>query len=156
MSELTLDQKATNYETMKHIMLVQKNLHTVCKHLLNRAEDHDASKLTSPEVEIFTEETKHLAGLTYGSPEYAANLKRIAPALEHHYANNRHHANHFKNGVNDMNLVDVIEMYCDWAASCKRHNDGNLNKSIEHNADRYSLSPQLVKIFENSTFLFGE
>jgi hypothetical protein len=56
--------------------------------------------------------------------------------------------------VNDMNLVDLIEMFCDWKASSTRHNDGNIRKSIEINGNRFNLSPQLIKIFENTAELF--
>jgi hypothetical protein len=35
------------------------------------------------------------------------------------------------------------------------HNSGNIRKSIEINADRFKLSPQLVQILENTAdFLF--
>ena len=74
----------------------------------------------------------------------------MGPALAHHYANNRHHPEHHKNGVDDMTLIDVLEMLIDWKAASERHNDGNILKSIEKNADRFGLSPQLVKILENT------
>lgn len=74
----------------------------------------------------------------------------MKPALDHHYAKNRHHCEHMADGINDMNLIDVIEMFCDWKAATLRHNDGNLRKSIEHNAKRFGMQSQLVKIFENT------
>ena len=49
-----------------------------------------------------------------------------------------------------MNLLDLIEMFCDWSASSQRHHDGNIRKSIEVNADRFGMSPQLTRIFENT------
>jgi hypothetical protein len=80
--------------------------------------------------------------------------------LDHHYANNRHHPQHHKRGVNDMTLVDVLEMLVDWKAASERHNDGNILKSIEINGrpDRFDLSPQLIQILENTakTFLGGQ
>ena len=153
---LTLEQQATNYDTMKHIHLVGKMVNKIVVRLLERAEKHDDSKLHAPEVQDFTEQTPKLAGLTYGSPEYFAQLKAFQPTLDHHYANNRHHPQHFKNGIEDMNLVDLIEMFCDWNASGKRHHDGNLRKSIEVNAGRFNINPQLVKILENSMELFDK
>ena len=75
----------------------------------------------------------------------------MKPALEHHYAKNRHHPEHHKNGINDMNLIDLIEMFCDWKASSERQNDGNILKSIEINGKRFHMSPQLIEIFENTT-----
>lgn len=153
---LTTDQKATNYDTFRHIERVRNLLNTCVVDLLRRAELHDQTKLESPEVEAFTEYTPKLATCTYGSDEYKGYLVAIKPALDHHYAHNRHHPEHHKNGVDDMNLLDIVEMLCDWKAASERHNDGNIRKSIEVNADRFRLSPQLVKILENTAdVMFG-
>lgn len=148
--KLTVEQQATNYETMKHIRQVGILLHKVAAELLSRADEHDQSKLASPEVEMFTEMTSKLADCVYGSEEYNEFRKKLDPVLQHHYANNRHHPEHFKNGVNDMNLVDLIEMLCDWKASSTRHNTGNIRKSIEINAPRFGINQQLVSILENT------
>lgn len=151
---LTIEEQATNYQTMKHIRLVSKLLNMVSVELLRRADVHDQSKLERPEVEMFTEFTKKLATSTYGSPEYEAFRKAMGPALAHHYANNDHHPEHFKDGIDDMNLLQLIEMLCDWKASSTRHNDGNIRKSIEINANRFGLSPQLVRILKNTASMF--
>lgn len=155
-SKLTLEQQATNYETMKHIREVGILLHKVAKELLDRADAHDQSKLDSPEVELFTEHTPSLAGLVYGSQEYTECRQKLAPALAHHYAKNRHHPEHFKDGVNDMTLVDIVEMICDWKASSTRHHTGNIRKSIEINAERFRIGPQLVQILENTADLLDD
>lgn len=155
MSEkLTQEQEATNYHTFRHIERVRNLLNDMIVELLRRGEKHDQSKLASPEVELFTEFTPKLAGCTYGSPEYEGYRKAMGEALAHHYANNRHHPEHFKNGIEDMNLLDLVEMICDWKAASERHNDGNIRKSIEKNADRFRISPQLVCILENTADLF--
>lgn len=143
-------EKATNYDTFRHIERVRNLLNVCVQDLIRRGELHDQTKLESPEVEAFTEYTPKLAACTYGSDEYKGYLAAIKPALDHHYANNRHHPEHHKEGVNDMNLLDIMEMLCDWKAASERHNDGNIRKSIEINANRFSLSPQLVRILENT------
>ena len=150
---LTIEEQATNYQTMRHIERVRNLLDNIAAHLLRRGKDHDQSKLERPEVELFTEHTARLAGMTYGTAEYTAALADLGPALRHHYSRNRHHPEHHKHGIDDMNLVDLVEMLCDWKAASERHNDGNIRTSIEHNADRFSMSPQLVRIFENSVDL---
>jgi hypothetical protein len=150
---LTVEQQATNYQTMLHIQTVQRFLFVMIIELQHRAAEHDQSKLASPEVDIFTEFTPKLAASTYGSDEYKAFLAEMKPALDHHYANNSHHPEHFKNGIEDMNLLDIIEMFCDWKAATLRHNNGNLRKSTEINANRFGMSPQLVKIMENTVGL---
>jgi len=148
--KLTIEQQATNYDTMKHIRYVGILLHKVACELLNRADNHDQSKLASPEVEMFTEMTDKLAACEYGSEEYNDFRKKLDPILQHHYAHNRHHPEHFKDGINDMNLIDLIEMLCDWKASSTRHNTGNIRKSIEINAPRFGINQQLVGILENT------
>jgi hypothetical protein len=116
---------------------------------------HDASKLESPEAEIFEEYTPKLSGLTYGSPEYMAMLEKIKPALDHHYAKNMHHPENHKNGIRDMSLIDIIEMFCDWKAATLRHADGNIRKSIEVNQQRFGYSDDLKQIFINTIPYLG-
>lgn len=154
---MTVEIQATRYEISQHITRVRNLLNTMSWELLRRGELHDLSKLQTPEIEALTEQRlkKSQAKITYNSDEYKAGLKELESALAHHYANNRHHPQHFKNGVNGMNLVDLFEMFCDWKASSELHNDGNLRMSIEENANRFGMSPQLVQIFENSVDLFN-
>jgi hypothetical protein len=147
---LTEEQQAVNFETMRHIEMVRNLLNKIIGELIVRGQKHDQSKLRPPEVELFTEYTGKLRHMTYGSEEYTKTLEAMGPALKHHYANNRHHPEHFKDGIEDMSIVDLIEMLCDWKAASTRHNDGNLRKSIEINGNRFRMSPQLIKIFENS------
>lgn len=143
-------------ETIKHIWNVQKYMKIIVDALVNRAMKHDASKLESPEVETFTEYTPKLAKSTYGSDEYNSFLKEMNVALNHHYASNRHHPEHFSGGINDMTLVDIVEMLCDWKAASLRQNDGNLLKSIEINAKRFGYDAQLKQIFINTAKLLDE
>jgi hypothetical protein len=143
-------------ETQKHIETVRKYIRFIIDKIDIRGVKHDASKLESPEVEVFAEHTKILKNLTYGSEEYNAQLELLKPALEHHYAANRHHPEHFINGINDMTLVDLIEMFCDWKASTLRQNDGNLLKSIELNAERFNIDPQLKQILINTARMIDE
>ena len=88
--------------------------------------------------------------------QYIEALEKLKPALEHHYASNRHHPEHFVNGINDMTLIDVVEMFCDWKASTLRHNDGNLLKSIEINAERFNMDGQLKQILMNTARMLDE
>lgn len=148
--KLTVEQKACNNDTFRHIERVRNLLNEFITELLERGRLHDQSKLESPEVEAFTEFTPKLASCTYGSPEYEEYRKAMGYALDHHYANNRHHPEHHKEGINDMTLLDILEMLADWKAASERHNNGNILKSIEKNADRFGISPQLVRILENT------
>ena len=99
MTDLTLEQRAMNSETWAHINRVRFFLNLCQQHLMMRGEEHDQSKLKSPEVEAFTEHTERLRGLTYGSDEYKASLKSLGPALDHHYANNSHHPEFYQHWI---------------------------------------------------------
>jgi hypothetical protein len=127
-------------DTFRHIQLVQKNLHKAVQNLIARGEAHDQSKLVTPEVEVFDEFTPKLETSTYGSAEYKQFLKDMKPALDHHYANNTHHPEHYENGINGMSFLDVIELLADWHAATKRHADGNILESIEKNQERFKYS----------------
>ena len=139
------------FKTIRHIEAVRNYLNLCIKELLHRGEQHDQSKLQSPEREMFDEFTEKLRATTYGSPEYKAMTKQMKKgALAHHYANNRHHPEHHKNGIKDMNFIDIVEMLCDWKASSMRHNDGNILKSIEIQQEKLGFSDDLRIIFENT------
>ena len=143
-------------ETQKHIEAVRRYIRFMIDKIDMRGVKHDASKLESPEVEIFAEYTPKLNNTTFGSDEYYQNLAEMKPALDHHYVSNRHHPEHFVNGINDMTLVDILEMFCDWKASTLRHNDGNLLKSIETNAERFNMDGQLRQILINTARMLDE
>lgn len=154
---LTSGQKLSNYETLQHIELVMQYLAAMQHELQKRMFSHDRSKLQSPEMEMFEKFTDRLAGLTYGSDEYNQNLEEMkTTALGHHYENNRHHPQFFANGVDDMNLIDILEMTCDWFASCQRHRNGDPWKSLEINTTRFNLSPQLASIMGNTIRLMQD
>jgi len=141
---------SSKLETKEHILNVTEAMGHICSELLKRALNHDASKLVPPELEYFDKFTPLLKTLKYGTPKYQASLDELKPALDHHYAHNRHHPEHHKDGVSGMNLVDIIEMFCDWYAATKRTKDGSFENSIEISCKRFQISEQLTKIFHNA------
>ena len=144
-------------DTLKHIKRVKFYIKNSVKELYKRAKLHDHDKIyNSIEKALFDEFTSKLKNCTYGSDEYKSNLESLKPALEIHYLNNRHHPEHFTNGINEMNLIDLLEMICDWKASSERHTDGDILKSIEINQERFGYSDDLKNIFVNTAiFLKG-
>lgn len=143
-------------ETYEHIELVRKLIGDIIVELIKRQAIHDKTKLKSPEVEIFDKYTPLLSSISYDSVAYNKVKKEMNTALVHHYANNRHHPEHYKNGIRDMSLVDLIEMLCDWKASSVRQNNGNILKSIDSNQIRFEYSDDLKQILRNTlTFLEG-
>lgn len=160
MPDTTSDTTESRYDsrpdTYQHIHKVQGLLSMAASLLLDRADLHDLSKLASPELEIFDKMTPLLKGSTYGSPEYQGFLAAMKPALDHHYANNRHHPEHFgEDGIRGMNLIDIVEMFCDWTAASQRHADGNIEESLKTNQKRFGFSDELMQIFRNTVSVLG-
>lgn len=151
---MTIDE--CRVETQKHIEKVRKYIRFFTDKLTTRGVNHDASKLESPEIELFAEYTDTLKNLTYDSLEYQKSLEDLKTALDHHYAIYRHHPEHFVNGINDMNLIDLVEMLADWKAASERQKDGNLLQSIEKNTERFNISDQLKQILLNTAKTLDE
>ncbi|AMM44995.1 hypothetical protein SP15_195 [Bacillus phage SP-15] len=137
-------------DTREHIQHVQEYMSQMANKIIIRGLVHDASKLESPELETFTEYTPKLANTTYGSEEYFKSLEGMKVALNHHYQMNSHHPEHYENGINGMDLLDLVEMICDWKAATLRHNDGDIKKSLETNRGRFKIDSQLYEILSNT------
>lgn len=143
-------------DTEKHIKNVRAFLGAFCGELALRADSHDRSKLNDPEKDIFDEFTPKLKNLDYGSDEYRECLSSMGIALKHHYEVNRHHPEHFENGIDDMNLIDLVEMFFDWYAATLRHENGNMFSSLGINKNRFNISNQLFNVFANTIKTFKE
>lgn len=145
----------SSVDTLLHIKRVNELLIRFSKDLMYRAICHDNSKLKEPEKTDFDRLTPLLKSLEYGSQEYNDSLAKLQVALKHHYENNSHHPEHYENGVNGMDLLDLVEMFFDWKAATERTKDGSVEKSIQINSNRFGLAPQLVDIFNNTLRNYG-
>lgn len=90
-----------------------------------------------------------MSHIKYGTPEYE-KVKQIAmPAILLHYERNSHHPEFYDNGINGMDLLDLVEMKCDWIAAGRRNKDSSMENSIKFNKERFKISDQLCKILSN-------
>lgn|SRR3990167_2274769 len=139
------------FKTMRHVETVRNYLNEVIRELLSRQEQHDQTKFENPERDIFDKYTPLLRGVTYGSDEYKRMVAEMGPAVKHHQESYRHHPEFFGgDGVSGMNLIDLLEMICDWKSSTMRHADGDIYRSIEINQKRFGYSDELKKILKNT------
>lgn len=151
LSKRAEETKDSTNETFKHIKRVEQLLNKVIKELLVRAEQHDAAKITHPkEKPLFDSHSDTLKDVEYNSKEYKEFLKELEPALQHHYSIYRHHPEHFEKGINDMNLIDLMEMLADWKASSERYKDGDIRESLKKNAKRFKIDSKIMKLLENT------
>jgi hypothetical protein len=137
-------------DTHEHIAQVRGLVLGVAGNLTERAHQHDRSKLEPPEVGVFDRVTPELAELTYGSDEYKASLASMGDALTHHYEKNDHHPEHFPGGIHSMNLIQLTEMLCDWIAATRRHDDGDIHRSIDQNAERFGYDLEVRQLLHNT------
>lgn len=133
-------------DTIEHICTVQTFMMRAEHEWSERMREHDQSKLCEPEKSIFDKYTPLLKGCTYNSDEYKQYLAEMKPALDHHYAENSHHPEHYPDGVNGMSLLDLREMLCDWKAATARHADGSMLNSLRLNRKRFDIPDNLFII----------
>lgn len=142
--------------TRTHIQDVNTLLLVAANNLIARAIGHDESKLGEEEHEKFSLAASKFKepGNEYGSEGYEKTKEWLGSALEHHYANNSHHPEHYPDGVQGMNLLDILEMLIDWkAASARRSADGVLNLTM--NAENHKIPDDLMRIIRNTADHLG-
>jgi hypothetical protein len=137
-------------DTHEHIAQVRGLLLGAAADLTERAHRHDRSKLEDPEVSVFDEYTPKLSGSTYGSEEYKTFLAGMGEGLQHHYAVNDHHPEHFDCGIKEMDLIQLTEMLCDWIAATRRHDDGDIHRSIDQNAERFEYGEEITRLLHDT------
>lgn len=143
-------------DTLRHSLRVAELMGELIKELLDRSIRHDLSKTREPERAVYDDVVPRLRAAAYGSPEYQTLVDAMGEGLRHHYAHNRHHPEHFPDGVNGMTLVDLVEMLADWKAATERTSPlGDLADSLPVNAERFAIAPQLMEILENTARHFG-
>jgi hypothetical protein len=130
-----------------HIALVRNKITFFSNYLYEQTALHDVSKLQEPEKSMFDEWTPKLKEAEFGSDEYKLALSNMGEGLKHHYENNRHHPEHFENGIADMNLLDVVEMVCDWVASAEIK---GVPVDLEYLSHRFGISDDLKGIIANT------
>ena len=150
LTEAAEEKYDSSADTKKHIAQIQKTMNVLIADIEKRKREHDQSKLSSPEKEVYDKYIPLLKDTPFGSPEY----KKVRAAmskdgLEHHFKVNRHHPEHFSNGINDMTLVDILEMFSDWRASSV-YSDTSFENGLKFNRKKFGMSEQLYRIFENT------
>lgn len=133
---------------LEHKRMVEYWLRGFWKSLQRRAEIHDMSKLEDPtEKAMFDKWTPELKEREFGTDAYKIALDGMGEGIALHYKANRHHPEHYENGVNGMTITDVIEMLADWMAAAQAR---NVHVDLAHAKERFGLSDQLVEIFANT------
>ena len=133
----------------KHIFNVKRKLDKIIQELLFRKENHDKSKLTEPELSLWKamdQEPRY----DYGTPEYKKKVKKYQKLFEMHYKANRHHPEHFLNGIADMDLIDLIEMLVDWISYKDTIRVREAMDLVEKQSKRFGFSDEIINLLNNT------
>ena len=142
--------KNTILETLIHIHKVQRLLAVCISKLQERLIVHDRSKIFSDELDHFSNLLTDIREIEFGSAAYTEQLGVLDSALEHHYRENRHHPEHFVEGIEGMNLIDILEMTVDWMAAAERSKNGNVMRSLPYEKKRFNIDDQLYRVIKNT------
>lgn len=143
-------------KTLFHKARVSELLSSAAMELLQRGAVHDDSKFEPIEADRLRQMDELIAregNVAFGSPEYEERKKLLGPMLTEHYRRNSHHPEHFGNGVNGMNLFDVLEMLLDWKAASERGEAHVLG--LKAGVAKYAIDAQLAEILENTARHYG-
>lgn len=143
-------------KTLRHIGRVHGLLGMAATVLIKRAEVHDASKFDPEEAGPLAEMDALIereGQAPFGSEEYKRRTAMLGPMLKHHYANNSHHPEHYADGIDGMDLFDLVEMFCDWKAASERGEESSMN--IDAACERFNVQPQLASILRNTADRLG-
>lgn len=136
-------------DLVDHKARVAGYMQHVANDLFRRASVHDNSKFGPEEFGPYDAAFPELQKYPYGSAELKAVYQSIKPALKHHFEANDHHPEHFERGVNAMNLIQLIEMLCDWLAASERSQTPFM-QGFEMNKERFGLDEQLFEVLRNT------
>lgn len=135
----------------KHISYVRVALLHFSDNLRLRAFVHDSSKFEADELQGYAKFEQMPEGLEYGSAEYKAAMSKVMEdnnCFELHSQRNDHHPEHWGN-VQDMPLVPIIEMVCDWfGAHTAYGNKGGWHESVQHNIERYDFNDGQIWVIQ--------
>ena len=149
-----------------HRHLVRKTMEKIVDELQARATTHDLSKYREDEFEGYTYFNKLDPNLKYGSDEYKEAMVELEPyikeACELHYKRNSHHPE-YHYSPQDMPLLDIIEMVCDWYAASQTYSSNTemtaeerFNNSLRICIEKYNFRISQIWVINEVAKLLKE
>ena len=135
---------------LKHKEEITQLMSKFAAEISYRSGIHDNSKFSPEEFDVYSSNVQDFNKYDFDSEEEKRLRERVYPAAKAHQKRNRHHPEHFKNGIDDMNLIDLLEMICDWKSASSRAPGDSLRKGLPILKEKYKISPQLYQILTNT------
>lgn len=150
--------------THQHIARVRQLLGEFAIEMIRRGDQHDASKFDPVEMGPLEELQKRVdaeGSAPFGSAEYERRKVLLGPMIRHHNIHNSHHPEHYEtayggchnDGINGMDLFDLVEMFFDWKAASERGQEVSMNLSFA--CDKYKITGPLRSILFNTAERLG-
>lgn len=149
---MNVENSATEKYIREHIHRVQKRMYILINELYRRCETHDRSKLGDEERDGW-EAMDNEPRYEYGSEEYFKKVERYKWLLDRHYSNreNRHHPEHFGEWwQSEMDILDLVEMICDWCAYKEEISADQAFDTIETQIKRFNVPKPIEDILKNT------
>ena len=129
--------------------LVQDKLSTVARELISRGRHHDNSTLGSPELEIYHRHFNEYRMYKFGDPRRDEVMNHMAEAIGHHFQYNDHHPEHFDNGINDMNLIQLMQ-FTAAIMSWSEQEQVDIFELLPIIRDKCGMSDQVYQLIQNT------
>jgi hypothetical protein len=142
--------------THKHIARVRQLLGEFAIEMIQRGDRHDASKFEPIELEPLQRMQDLIdqeGQAQFGTPQYAERTAMLGEMIVHHRANNSHHPEFYADGIEGMDLFDLVEMFFDWKAASERGESPTMNLGAA--CDKYGISSQMRSILFNTAERLG-
>lgn len=152
--------------THKHIARVAELLGEFAIVMIRRGIVHDRSKFSPVELEPLQKMQDLIdkeGQAEFGSEEYKRRTALLGPMVDHHRTHNSHHPEHYEarygghyeegQGINGMDLFDLVEMFFDWKAASERSESSSMNMAAA--LARFNVEPQLSQILMNTAERLG-
>lgn len=142
--------------TYKHIARVRQLLGEFAIEMIKRGDHHDASKFEPVELEPLQRMQDLIDAegqAQFGTDEYKRRTDMLGDMITHHRANNSHHPEHYPDGINGMDLFDLVEMFFDWKAASERAESSVMH--LDAACDKYKIDGPLRSILHNTAKRLG-
>ena len=138
-----------------HKQSVKVGIQRIIDELADRAEKHDDDKFETEVFDSFYNALDKFINTKFGERNWELAMDEIGDSLFKHYSASPHHAQHYENGINGTNLLDLIEMMVDWKSASNSYGDSSFEESLRVQKKRFGIDDQLYGILTNTAIKLG-
>ena len=147
MNDLEKEYIKTNID---HRYYVKFFITKIIEELSHRANVHDSSKYSNDETVGFVKAIPY-TNIKWGSTDIPNDIANsLQDSLLIHHSRNDHHPEYFENGIEDMDLIQLLELACDWRAAMIRHKNFDIDETICVGQTRFKFCDSIARILQNT------